>query len=176
MADYRESFKVEGLRELSQLMQKLPVEVARKHLVKGLKAGAKPVRDEAEARAPVLKEPDPRRRAGTLKRNIRIATVRQTDHDAAVKVGVRKLGAKAITAFKFKQWKAGRGIVGGAFNPDDPFYARFVEFGTSKMGAQPFLRPALYAQKETAIERMRQNLKPNVEAEARRMAWHKPGG
>jgi len=34
----------------------------------------------------------------------------------------------------------------------DVYYWRFVEFGTAKMAARPFLRPAFEAQKQNALE------------------------
>lgn len=47
----------------------------------------------------------------------------------------------------------------GKKSPFDGYYAHLVEFGTSKMAAQPFIRPAVAAKREAAM-------KANVE-----MAW-----
>ena len=37
----------------------------------------------------------------------------------------------------------------------DAFYWRFVEFGTSKMSARPFIRPAFESMKQTALAAMK---------------------
>lgn len=39
-----------------------------------------------------------------------------------------------------------------SFNKDKAFYGRFVEFGTAKLAAKPFLRPSYDAKKQTALE------------------------
>ena len=47
-------------------------------------------------------------------------------------------------------------------NPDDPYYWRFVEFGTSKMPAKPFLRPAFTAKKEQASREIIMTLQDEI--------------
>lgn len=53
----------------------------------------------------------------------------------------------------------GPGKITFAIGPDkDRFYGVFVEFGTVKMSAQPFLFPAFESKKAEALQLLRQNL------------------
>ncbi len=45
------------------------------------------------------------------------------------------------------------------------FYARMVEYGTSKMSARPFMRPAFDAKKAEMIEIISKSLKADLEKE-----------
>lgn len=42
------------------------------------------------------------------------------------------------------------------------FYMKFIEYGTSKMAARPFLRPALLKNKEKAYEIIKEELKKGL--------------
>lgn len=44
------------------------------------------------------------------------------------------------------------------------YYGRFVELGTRKMRARPFLRPALDASGQAAVDRLAEKLKERVDA------------
>ena len=48
----------------------------------------------------------------------------------------------------------------------DAYYAHFVEFGTVKMSARPFMRPAFEGRKNDAVEAIRARLAERVEAAA----------
>lgn len=48
------------------------------------------------------------------------------------------------------------------------FYGRFLEYGTSKLAARPFLRPAAESKAEAAVARMRNALAEAIEFELRR--------
>jgi HK97 gp10 family phage protein len=126
--------QVKGLTELVARLKALPTELASKNggpLAKALYRAAVVIQNEARMRAPV--------RTGNLKRNIVVRRDRNPVKDGATEeyhVTVRKL-------------KKGRSKA----HPDDstPFYWRFVEFGTQKMPAAPFMRPAFEAKKEEAV-------------------------
>jgi len=45
----------------------------------------------------------------------------------------------------------------------DFFYAHFIEFGTAKMAAKPFMRPAFDTNKERAVEVMKTTLAKGIE-------------
>ena len=79
--------------------------------------------DDAQAKAP--------ERTGTLKESAYVATSQRTTY-------------RKKDSYK-KQVKVPAGVVAAGFAA---FYAHFVEFGTSKMAAQPFVRPALDAARE----------------------------
>ena len=161
-----ERVEVRGLRELQDALKKLPKKLERRVLNSALSAGARIMVKDAKNRAPVLKDLlNPNRRPGTLKKNIRARPIKPYEHTASVIVGVRKLSSKAITAFK----KSQSGKKGGSQNPNDPFYWRFVEFGTSKMQARPFLRPAFEAKKFEAATTIKQKLKVRIELEAEKL-------
>lgn len=49
--------------------------------------------------------------------------------------------------------------------PRSAFYGRFLEYGTSKMAAKPFLRPAAEAKTEEAVTAMRDALQEAIAVE-----------
>lgn len=132
--------KVRGIPELKAALKSLPEKLRKRALRNALAAGARIVRDDARQRAPVLSNAmrAPYRTPGTVRSAISVRTskVARRSGDVGVFVNVRPLKAKAVAAFK--------GATGrrAAQNPRDPFYWRFLEFGTSKMRAMPFLGPA----------------------------------
>ena len=156
-----ELIKVHGLQELSQTLMKLPAELEKRVIMGALRAAGQTIRKDAMARAPILEKPDPRRRAGTLRKNI---SVRRVKGKTAVYVGVFGASRKKIAAFK----AAGGGK--GANNPDDPYYWKWVEFGTKKMAARPFLRPAFEAQKYEALRMFEVYMRKRLAKEARKVA------
>lgn len=161
--------EVKGLRELRQALLELPSKLDRRILTAALMPGAKLIRDEARLRAPVLKNADPRRRAGVVRNAVRAQSGRpDPGMTATVIVRVRPLTAKQVGKFKTRQRKKGR-RVRGADNPSDPFYWRFLEFGTSKHPARPFLRPAFESKKEVAAQAIKPALAAAIEAAAAKL-------
>ncbi|MBP8101801.1 MAG: hypothetical protein KDG56_14715 [Ottowia sp.] len=51
----------------------------------------------------------------------------------------------------------------------DAWYWRFVEFGTVKMSAKPFLRPAFEGKKMEAVDAIKQRLAERVERAAQEL-------
>ena len=115
--------------------------LGRKYLRKATFAAAAVIRNEAIERAPI--------RTGNLKSHIAIFKRPGAINTASYAIGVRpiKLNKKIKNVLRILR-KAGTPIsIEG-----NPYYWRFVEFGTEKMRAHPFLRPAFESKKETAIE------------------------
>lgn len=155
--------KIEGGPELIARLKQLGGPQLERVGVEALRAGGAAFRDAARERAPVLKEPDPRRTAGTLKRSIRVARARRGgESEFEVVVGVRKSTARARRAFRaasrtFDAFRAaGNRFRGATENPNDPYYWRWVELPTKRatLRAQPFLRPAFDAAREDATQRV----------------------
>jgi HK97 gp10 family phage protein len=134
-----------GFRELEQNLKMLGEEMREKGVKRMMSQAAVPMRDDATTRAPVLLKPDPRRRPGTLRNAISIWRKRKTPHAVTYYVGVRRLSGKKVSAFKRSTGRE------ASENPDDPFYFHMVERGTSKMRAQPFLRPAFESKKLESV-------------------------
>ena len=138
----KSSVRILGTREILQSMRQLPKEVNKRKEVldPALVAGAILVRDSGRAIAP--------RDTGVLKRDIIAQRWRRpVDRMAAtVVVRVRSLKARARARIQKRNLAKGRSLHHG-----DPFYWRFVEFGTSKMSARPFLRPAFDTKKLDAV-------------------------
>lgn len=156
------SFEVKGLAELRANMLALPKKFDRRILQAALLVGARQIANEAKAEAPVLKteyRQDKRRKPGTLRRNIRARAIRpQPGMTASVVVGVRRLSRAAIAQFKAST--KGK----GASNPDDPYYAQWVEFKTRRanLRPQPFLRPAFARRKDMALQAFRQKISERI--------------
>lgn len=150
------SVKVSGLKELAKRMQDLDKKVRNRISAKAMRAGGRIVRDTARAKAPVLQESVPHRRKGTLKRSIVERTKVGRNGKTTTYIAVKNLSGKQIAKFKGKSGKS------GAKNPNDPYYWRFVEFGTSKMPAKPFMRPAFEQSKNQAANEIIRTLRSEI--------------
>lgn len=143
--------KFRGLKEIERALEQLPKRVDRKILNEGLLVAARMVRDDARAKVPLLRVPHPNRLRGTVKRSIQAMRIRPDKYSATVLVRVRPLTRRQIANFKRAATKKGVKWKTGADNPRDPFYWMFLEFGTSKMRARPFMRPAFENKKMQAV-------------------------
>lgn len=147
MAD---SQNLTGFRELAAALKQLPQRVARKHLRGSTAKGATVIRNEARILAP--------KDTGEMTKDIQVKRERtEGDHVASFSVYVR-VGKQSRLA-------------GRARDVDkDSFYWRFVELGTAKMPAQPFLRPAFEGKKEGAVDAIGQELDKRIQKEAADLA------
>lgn len=70
---------------------------------------------------------------------------------------------KAIyQAFADKESGDGKALYRISWNKTHAFYGRFVEFGTSKMAAKPFLRPAYDAARAKAVKAVQERMAAEV--------------
>ena len=130
-----EVVRIEGLENLKRKLAEVPKAMRKRVLRNALAAGAREVRDVAKRNAPVMTLVTslnaPYRKPGTVKQAIRVRTSKADRRACDVGVFVNVRPAKAGQR--------------GAKNPNDPFYWRFLEFGTKKMPARPFLQRATSA-------------------------------
>lgn len=139
--------QVNGLAEMERFLKTLPDEVSRKMLYGALMGGAKPIMDQAKANV--------RANFGNS------ARFTSTLEESLVRGRQRKTGLAARVNVKIRKGKVkDRMIKAGVIKPhgDDAFYGRFLEFGTSKMPAYPFLKPAADAKAGEATNRFRDTL------------------
>jgi len=177
MADFRTQWKITGLKELAEFLKDLPMDLRRGVVRRALRKAALLVETDAKRRVPILKprlikgrsELDPRRTPGTLLNAIRTAGAFSPagGTEVIVKVGVKRLTKSAVARFKLASGK------GGAFNPNDPFYAMYVERGTSKTPVQAFMRPALESQGFAVVERFREEFRRGLDEFAKKLLLHK---
>jgi len=144
------TIEVQGLRELSDKLKQLPDKLRKKVLRGAVSTAAKIVQAAAIQLAPEYTGEVSQGHAppGTLKRAIFRKHVRDSEHDETFIVGVK-------SGKKFQKKNL------------DAFYWRFVEFGTVKMPAHPFLRPAFEANKEKAVQAIKQALAEGLDKVAR---------
>lgn len=125
------TFTVENPEALTDALRALDNIASESVLRQAAVAGARVIFDEVKLRAPVGDATYERKGGthvpGTLRNSILIA------YDKEVSVE-GKLASYIVTWSK------------------EAFYGRFIEFGTSKMPAQPFLRPAYEAKKTAAAQ------------------------
>lgn len=130
-----DSVRIHGLDEFKRKLSEVPKAMRKRVLRNALAAGAREVRDVAKRNAPVMtlgtSLKAPYRKPGTVKQAIRVRTSKADRRAGDVGVFVNVRPAKAGQR--------------GAKNPNDPFYWRFLEFGTKKMPARPFLQRATSA-------------------------------
>lgn len=159
-----ETVQVEGLGELLKRLEALPRELSGKRggpVRKALGRAARLVRDEVKRNAP--------RKTGKLQANI-IAALFNKERPAGVSeryvVSVR--GRKAKYANTASNRRAGR--VGKTYQKDgDAFYWKFLEFGTSKMPARPFIQPAFAASAGKALREFEKTLGVEIDRVVRKL-------
>lgn len=148
------SIKVGGFDDLRRALGEAPRLIRVKAVRSALRKAGNIIKKTAQAAAPVLVVPTKRRATGTVRRAIAVRNskfARQAG-DEGVFIGVRPLRGS-------RQKTLGRA---GANNPNDPFYWRFLEFGTKKMSARPFLSPATSKSSE-AVSVFMQSVIPQIE-------------
>jgi HK97 gp10 family phage protein len=151
------TIKVEGLQELERRLKAFGPKIVRNGLRTSAYAGAKVMMNAVKETAPV--------RTGELRANIRAFKRRGQPNEARYSVGVRGLTRKFGNTPQNRRLRR----VGKKYRVDGPgFYARFVEFGTSKMAARPFMRPAFLANTDRAIAAVKARLERAVELAAKK--------
>ena len=154
-------FEVKGLRELQSAMNKLSGDMASKIARQAAAAGARIVRDDARRRSPEL--------TGALRKGIVMKRERNTrlTEEFYVTISTREMkkyvknSRRAIVELVGPLQKGQKKLLGRKESYDswgDFFYGRFFEFGTVKMPARPFLRPALSENIGPATEAMKKRL------------------
>ena len=136
------SLKLNGGPELAFALSKLGDNVRKKITRRAVTAGAQVVKKRAKEIAKSKGIQD----TGALIRNIAGKVEKQTSPDyVQINIGVRHGKPKK-----------------NAKRQDDPFYWFFHEFGTSKMAARPFIRPAFEESKERVIEVMTDKIREGL--------------
>lgn len=142
--------RVSGLPDLRAALAGIAPKLRRRALRNALAAAARVVRDDARSRAPILSASAraPFRKPGTVRKAIVVRTSKLARRNGDVGVFVNVRPAK----------KGQR----GAKSASDPFYWRFLEFGTKKMGARSFLQGAA-GKLGQALEIFKAKIGPQIE-------------
>lgn len=155
--------QIKGLREYQDKLVRLGEGMVTKGCVFAMAPGADLMAKAAQARAPILQTPDPRRRAGTVRNAVRAMRVAPGKYAVTFVVGIKLLAARAIGAFKRKTGRDAKN------NPNDPFYGTILEFGKTPRTRHPFLKPGFQASAEAAVKLSGQKLGEYTDAEIRRL-------
>jgi HK97 gp10 family phage protein len=152
---------IKGMEELRKYLRTFPLDVQAKAVRRPTAIAARELRDDVKGIAPMYHgdvaegHPPP----GTLRKSIQIRRMPGFPPDRCLyAVFVRK----------------GRGRSGKKNLNLDAFYWWFVEFGTAKMGARPFMRPAFEAHKSEILATQIKELTDSVFKVARNLAWGRP--
>lgn len=123
-----QQFNIENIGDLVAKFEELSEKMQKRIAWKAVKKGAGVIRDAAEANAKKIDAP---------------ARDGETDSQIFPYIKIQKASkiAKAERAVAYRIGVEGQAIYDGVRAP--PTYWRFVEFGTEKTKAQPFLRPAM---------------------------------
>ncbi|WP_442765105.1 HK97-gp10 family putative phage morphogenesis protein [Sulfurospirillum cavolei] len=125
--------EIKGLEQLISKLNNLPEKLEKKVIRAAVRKGAILVRDKAREKAPV--------KTGTLKKSIKIRSNKVANGIISFKIGPTNDKKKGT----------------------DVFYGRFIEFGTSKMAAKPFMRPALDESETEVLNVVIDNVKSKLE-------------
>lgn len=126
-------FYLQGLDGVLEKLRTLSPKLQKKGLVTAMRKGANIVRDDARRRARVFDDE---------------STGSQIWREIVTKQNARRGRREGGVAMRV-------GVRGGAAdkgNRNHPFWWRFLEFGTSKMAARPFMRPALETNVDKATD------------------------
>lgn len=159
MAEFK-SISIAGFEDFKRQLAQLPGRVGRNTLRGAVNAASTVIRQEAVLRAPQYTgsvaegHPPP----GTLKKAIYQKQIAEL--------------SSALQQVFYVGWRRGKSQQqvrrGSKIANLDAFYGFFVEFGTSKMSARPFMRPAFEAKRDAAIEAMRAYLAERIPKELER--------
>lgn len=135
-------FRIEGLDEALAKMRNMGPKLVKSGLKRAVRKGAVVVQKAAQANARQIDDPDT---ANSIPKNIAVqysGPLSKKEKGVAYRVGVLG-GAKKVYANNRTNRR--KGIVGQQTGGTggSTWYWRFIELGTSKMRARPFMQPAL---------------------------------
>jgi HK97 gp10 family phage protein len=134
---------IEGADEIKRKLRQLPERIARNAMRRALRKGANVIRDAARSGAKRVDDPES---SNQIWKNV---VTQGGGRKMEKQMGGPVMRVGVMGGAKSK--KAGTGS--GKANPGgDTWYWRLLEFGTSKMRAQPFLRPAASEKAGAAID------------------------
>lgn len=147
-------FDIQGLDGVLSKMRTLSPKLQRKGLVAAVRKGANIVRDDARNRAKQFDDPStPRPIWKEIVTKVNGRRGRQ-EGGVVMQVGVRGGARKEVST----QSSNASNDAGS-----NHWYWRLLEFGTSKMAAQPFMRPALASNVDKATDAIVTELKRQLD-------------
>lgn len=156
MSDDFGSIEIEGLAELDAKLEGLSNELAGKALFSALNVALTPVVKEAKQRAATAPEPHTMTVKGGRKVEVQPGLLKSA-------IRKRRLPKSEHTG-EFVQGAVMGVYVGkGTKQKEYPNYWHFVEYGTAKMPAVPFLRPAFDNNVDLMIKRFSDKLSKNID-------------
>lgn len=142
--------EIKGLPELAETLDIIPIQLSNLILREALLDGAQPIIEAAQSFAPVAsKQSHPESDPGELRDSIGAAARVYSDKG----YGVAHIGPlHDKSKYNDKNRTHSPGV-----------YGKFVEFGTHKMAAHPFMRPALAAAGQAAVEAFGNGIRSRME-------------
>jgi HK97 gp10 family phage protein len=164
---------VDGLDGVLAALQNLPTAIAKKTLNGSMRAGAAVIQKEAITRALSLKNQDPYRTPGLVKKMIAVRKRKRYPSNVTTAYAVGVLGGAGLVEKSTKRTRKSGSANTNVDLKTRPAYWRFLEFGTKNMAAHPFLRPAFEAKAQDAISAIAKQLTATL---AKAVAAAKGGG
>lgn len=130
--------QVDGLRDLGDRMKTLKSDMANRIARAATAAGSVVIRDAAKQKVPVD--------TGNLRQNVIVKRLPKSES-----AGLTSEHIVTVRKGKLTKKQKGAGL-------KDAFYGSFVEFGTVKMPARPYLRPAFDQNKERAVDAIKDRI------------------
>jgi HK97 gp10 family phage protein len=150
-------FKITGLSELQAKLESLPKKVANKVLRTSLREAGQIVAKEMARQAP--------RETGFLAEHFGIRTsIKRADIAGIAYIGPEGKIDYPNALGGYKETKNKKGKIRRLGRIAVASVARFLEFGTSKMAARPFMTQAWDASKEQALDVLIEGIKDELES------------
>lgn len=170
-----ETIQILGIDNVLSMLEKLPKDVASKSggpVRKALRKGAVIIRNEARLNVQkIVSEPNadgkPSKSTGFLAKQITVSRGKFLGGMTGEKyiIWLPKVKSKYTDNVKNRR----KGKVGKTYWADNPaFYGKFLEYGTSKMRAHPWMLPAFKNKQQTAINVTIQSLLNDLDKLARK--------
>lgn len=149
------SVSISGIDAMNKALAEASKTIRTKAVRLALSKAGRVIRNEAKAKAPVLKSTTKYRKPGTLKAaiSVRPSKFARQEKNEGVFIGVRPLRGN-------RQKKLGKA---GSKNPNDPFYWRFQEFGWKNVPGKKFLTGAAASKGDAAVQEFMKSVIPQIE-------------